>query len=84
MVGPQSFQGDPAYVASKGGLEALMRVLAVELGDKGIAAPPPGTGVADTSAASNLRRSCFVSHRLLKLLRSSVRPSTPQASREAY
>jgi gluconate 5-dehydrogenase len=28
MVGPQSFQGDPAYVASKGGLEALMRALA--------------------------------------------------------
>jgi NAD(P)-dependent dehydrogenase (short-subunit alcohol dehydrogenase family) len=22
MVGPQSFQGDPAYVASKGGLES--------------------------------------------------------------
>ena len=38
MVGPQSFQGDPAYVASKGGLEALMRALAVELGPKGIAA----------------------------------------------
>jgi gluconate 5-dehydrogenase len=38
MVGPQSFQGDPAYVASKGGLEALMRALAVELGGKGIAA----------------------------------------------
>jgi gluconate 5-dehydrogenase len=38
MVGPQSFQGDPAYMASKGGLEALMRALAVELGDKGIAA----------------------------------------------
>ena len=38
MVGPQSFQGDPAYVASKGGLEALMRALAVELGAQGIAA----------------------------------------------
>ena len=38
MVGPQSFNGDPAYVASKGGLEALMRALAVELGPKGIAA----------------------------------------------
>jgi gluconate 5-dehydrogenase len=37
MVGPQSFQGDPAYVASKG-LEALMRALAVELGPQGIAA----------------------------------------------
>lgn len=38
MVGAQSFQGDPAYVASKGGLEALMRALAVELGPQGIAA----------------------------------------------
>ena len=37
-VGPQSFRGDPAYVASKGGLEALMRALAVELGEKGVAA----------------------------------------------
>src|SRR5438477_7163928 len=37
MVVPQSFHGDPAYMASKGGLEALMRALAVELGDKGIA-----------------------------------------------
>src|SRR6185436_16535436 len=36
MIGPQSFQGDPAYVASKGGLEALMRALAVELGAKGV------------------------------------------------
>jgi gluconate 5-dehydrogenase len=38
MVVPQSFHGDPAYMASKGGLEALMRALAVELGAKGIAA----------------------------------------------
>ena len=38
MVGPQSFQGDPAYVASKGGLEALMRALAVELGPRGVTA----------------------------------------------
>ena len=38
MVGRQSFQGDPAYVASKGGLEALVRALAVELGPRGIAA----------------------------------------------
>jgi gluconate 5-dehydrogenase len=38
MVGPQSFQGDPAYVASKGGVEALMRALAVELGAHGVTA----------------------------------------------
>ena len=38
MVGPHSFQGDPAYTASKGGLTALMRALAVELGPKGITA----------------------------------------------
>ena len=38
MVGPRSFVGDPAYVASKGGVEALMRALAVELGGHGIAA----------------------------------------------
>jgi gluconate 5-dehydrogenase len=38
MVGPQAFRGDPAYVASKGGLEALMRALAVELGPTGVAA----------------------------------------------
>jgi len=36
MVGAQAFQGDPAYVASKGGLEALTRALAVELGTSGI------------------------------------------------
>jgi len=52
MVGPQSFQGDPAYVASKGGLEALMRALAVELGDKGIAANAiaPGFFLTDRNA----------------------------------
>ena len=32
MVGPRSFQGDPAYTASKGGLEALMRALAIAPG----------------------------------------------------
>ena len=52
MVGPQSFQGDPAYVASKGGLEALMRALAVELGSKGIAANAiaPGFFATDGNA----------------------------------
>ena len=38
MVGPQSFHGDPSYVSSKGGLTALMRALAVELGPQGITA----------------------------------------------
>ncbi|MBI1846498.1 MAG: SDR family oxidoreductase [Candidatus Rokubacteria bacterium] len=53
MVGLQSFQGDPAYVASKGGLEALMRALAVELGDKGIAANAiaPGFFLTEANAA---------------------------------
>jgi gluconate 5-dehydrogenase len=53
MVGPQSFQGDPAYVASKGGLEAMMRALAVELGSKGIAANAiaPGFFATDGNAA---------------------------------
>ena len=52
MVGPRSFQGDPAYVASKGGLEALMRALAVELGQKGIAANAiaPGFFLTDGNA----------------------------------
>ena len=52
MVGPRSFQGDPAYTASKGGLEALMRALAVELGPKGIAANAiaPGFFLTDGNA----------------------------------
>ena len=52
MVGPQSFRGDPAYVASKGGLEALMRALAVELGERGIAANAiaPGFFLTDVNA----------------------------------
>jgi gluconate 5-dehydrogenase len=52
MVGPQSFQGDPAYVASKGGLEALMRALAVELGPHGIAANAiaPGFFLTESNA----------------------------------
>jgi gluconate 5-dehydrogenase len=52
MVGLQSFQGDPAYVASKGGLEALMRALAVELGAHGIAvnAIAPGFFLTDGNA----------------------------------
>jgi gluconate 5-dehydrogenase len=51
-VGPRSFQGDPAYAASKGGLEALMRALAVELGQKGITANAiaPGFFLTDGNA----------------------------------
>jgi gluconate 5-dehydrogenase len=50
MVGAQSFQGDPAYVSSKGGLEALTRALAVELGEQGIAANAIAPGFFLTEA----------------------------------
>ena len=52
MVGPQSFRGDPAYTASKGGLTALMRALAVELGPQGITANAiaPGFFLTDVNA----------------------------------
>jgi len=52
MVVPQSFQGDPAYMASKGGLEALMRALAVELGSTGVAvnAIAPGFFLTERNA----------------------------------
>jgi gluconate 5-dehydrogenase len=53
MVARQAFQGDPAYAASKAGLEALMRALAIELGDKGIAANAiaPGFFLTERNAA---------------------------------
>ncbi|MCC7047857.1 MAG: SDR family oxidoreductase [Alphaproteobacteria bacterium] len=65
MVGPQSFQGDPAYVASKGGLTALMRALAVELGPKGITANAiaPGFFLTDVNAAF------FADHRVADIKR---------------
>ncbi|MGQ0675457.1 MAG: SDR family oxidoreductase [Rhodospirillales bacterium] len=50
MVGPQSFQGDPAYVSSKGGLASLMRALAVELGPQGITANAIAPGFFQTAA----------------------------------
>ena len=57
MVGAQSFQGDPAYVASKGGLEALTRALAVELGESGIAANAiaPGFFLTEANAGAFAR-----------------------------
>jgi gluconate 5-dehydrogenase len=53
MVGPQSYQGDPAYVSSKGALASLMRALAVELGPRGITANAiaPGFFLTDVNRA---------------------------------
>ena len=48
MVGPQAFQGDPAYVASKGGVEALMRALSVELGATGVGVNAIAPGFFET------------------------------------
>jgi NAD(P)-dependent dehydrogenase (short-subunit alcohol dehydrogenase family) len=53
MVGPQSFQGDPAYVASKCGLEALMRALA----SSAARASPPTRSPPDSSRPTAMRRS---------------------------
>jgi gluconate 5-dehydrogenase len=65
MVGPQSFQGDPGYVASKGGLEALMRALAVELGPSGIAANAIAPGFFQTDGNARF----FVQPRVMELAR---------------
>jgi gluconate 5-dehydrogenase len=65
MVGPRSFQGDPAYAASKGGLEALMRALAVELGAKGITANAIAPGFFLTERNATL----FAQPRVVELAR---------------
>jgi gluconate 5-dehydrogenase len=65
MVGPQSFQGDPAYVASKGGLEALMRALAVELGVHGIGVNAIAPGFFQTDGNARF----FAQPRVVELAR---------------
>ena len=65
MVGPRSFQGDPAYVASKGGLEALMRALAVELGPSGIAVNAIAPGFFQTDGNARF----FAQPRVVELAR---------------
>jgi gluconate 5-dehydrogenase len=53
VAGPLSRAGDAAYTASKGGLAALTRALAVEFGPEGITANAvaPGFFATETNAA---------------------------------
>jgi gluconate 5-dehydrogenase len=63
MVGPQTFRGDPAYVSSKGGLTALMRALAVELGPRGITA----NAIAPGFFLTEMNAEMFAMPRLVEL-----------------
>lgn len=53
IAGPRARPGDPAYTAAKGGLEALTRSFAVELGRQGVRcnAIAPGFFATETNAA---------------------------------
>lgn len=54
IAGPISRSGDPAYTASKGGLEALTRALAAELGPHGITANAIAPGYFATEANTEM------------------------------
>jgi len=55
VAGPLSRAGDAAYTASKGGLAALVRALAVELGREGMTVNAIAPGFFDTTANVAMR-----------------------------